>query len=189
MFSLLKLRRSSRPLDLAIEMAGVRMRERLLQVGKGDPAVFVATAAKVGLTGQASAVVGTPAAAADLERAAAQEGVLVEVTIAQTGNWPYEEGSFDVALVDGNLVAALDGQARSGLLADLRRVMRVGGRVLVIFRSRRGLASRLGFEIPAAYRGIAETLTSSLADAEFRPIRLLAAREGMTFVEAFRPRV
>ena len=165
------------------------MRERLLQVGKGDPAVFAAAAAKVGLTGQACAVVEAPAAAAALERAAAEEGVLVEVSAAHAGNWPYDEGSFDVALVDGNLVAALDAQSRVALLADVRRVVRGGGRVLVVFRSPRGLASRLGFETQAAYRGIAESLTSSMAGAGFHPVRFLAAREGMTFVEAFRPRV
>jgi ubiquinone/menaquinone biosynthesis C-methylase UbiE len=189
MFSLFRFRRGSRPVDLAIGMAGVRMRERLLQVGVGDPAIFAANAAKVGLTGRACAVVDAPAAAAALERAAAEEGVLVEVSVAHAGDWPYEEGSFDVALVDGNMVAALDGEARSGLLAEVRRVMRVGGRVLAISRSPRGLAIRLGFETPAVYRGIAESLTSSLAGAGFHPIRCLAAREGMTFVEAFRPRV
>jgi len=164
------------------------MRERLLHVGKGDPAAFAAVAAKVGLTGQACAVVDAPDDAAALERAAAEEGVLVEVATAHAGHWPYEELSFDIALVDGNLVAALDAQSRAALLADVRRVVRGGGRVLVVFRSPRGLASRLGFETPAAYQGIAEPLASALAGAGFHPVRFLAAREGMTFVEAFRPR-
>jgi ubiquinone/menaquinone biosynthesis C-methylase UbiE len=164
------------------------MRERLLHVGKGDPAVFAKAAAKVGLTGHACAVVDATPAAAALEHAAAEAGVLVEVTVAPAGSWPYDESSFDVAIMDGNLLIALDGQPRSALLADVRRVVRDGGRVLVVFRSPRGLASRLGFETPSAYQGIAQALTSSMADGGFRPVRFLASREGMTFVEAFRAR-
>ncbi len=95
-------------MDLALGMAGVRLGERLLQVGQGDPVTFAAAAGLSGLTGRACAVVDAPEAAAALERAAADKGVFVEVSVA-AGTWPYDAGAFDVAMLDGNMLLAVDG--------------------------------------------------------------------------------
>ena len=50
MLSFFRFRRGRGPADLALGMAGVRLGERLLQVGPSDPAVFSKAAAKAGLT-------------------------------------------------------------------------------------------------------------------------------------------
>lgn len=188
MFSLFRFRRSGGPVDLALGMLGVRLGERLLQAGLGDPALFAAAAGKVGLTGQASAVVTTPAEATALESAAVREGVLVDVAVAPAGLWPVDSGTFDVAVIDGNALLAADPAGQSTLCGDVRRAVRGGGRVLAIHRRGRGLAGRLGFETVKPGDGVARQLTHVLERAGFGPVRFLADREGQTFVEAFRPR-
>jgi hypothetical protein len=169
-------------------MLGVRLGERLLQVGLGDAALFAAAAGKVGLTGQASAVVTTPAAAAALESAAAREGVLVEVAVAPAGSWPVDPGTFDIAVIDGNALLAADPAGQATLCGDARRAVRGGGRVLAIHRRSHGWAGRLGFETGTPGDGVARQLTQVLERTGFGPVRFLADREGQTFVEAFRPR-
>ena len=188
MLSLFRFRRSRGPVDLALGMLGVRLGERLLQVGLGDPALFAAAAGKVGLTGQATAIVSEPSDAAVLDAAAVQEGVLVEVAVAPAGSWPVSPETFDIAVIDGNALLAADPSAQAALCADVLRAVRGGGRVLAIARRPRGWAGRLGFETGKTGDGVARHLTAVLERAGFGPVRFLADREGQTFVEAFRPR-
>jgi hypothetical protein len=187
MLSLFRFRRGRGPMDLALGMAGVRLGERLLQVGPGDPAVFVKAAAKAGLTGRAVAIVESAEEKAALEAAAAHDGVFVEVWQAATGAWPCDDEAFDVSLVDGNALLAGNAGQQERWLADTQRVVRSGGRVLAVYRKPRGLASRLGFELRESEDGTAQSLMRLLNRAGFGPVRFLAAREGLTFVEAFRP--
>jgi len=171
-------------------MAGVRLGERVLQAGIGQPRLFAKLAGKAGLSGRACAVVDSQPAAQPLQDAAAAEGVLIEVLVAEGPFWPLEDGSFDVGIVDGNALLRGDTTERQGRLAEVRRAVRSGGRVLVIRAVSLGLAGRLGFApshaLPSAE---ASALLHALEEAGFRPARLLAEREGMTFVEGFRPAV
>ena len=188
MFSLFRLRRARGSLDLIVGMAGVRLGERLLQAGAGHPRAFAVLAGKSGLTGRACAVVDAPAAARPLEAAAAEEGVLVEVITAQGGLWPFEEGSFDVGLLDGNALLAAGPGERTQRTRDMLRAVRPGGRVLTILGDDRAIAARLGFATTSAatvLRG--RELAVGLEMVGFRPVRVLAAREGIVFVEGFRP--
>ncbi len=188
MASIFKLRRARGPVDLAVDMVGVRLGERLLQAGVSNPRVFALLAGKTGLTGRACAVVDTAEAAALLEAAAEREGVLVEVSSAATGNWPYDDASFDVGVVDGNALLNADAPQRLDRLRDMVRAVRPGGRVLAVRSWPIGLAGRLGFARQrTAPSAEADLLVRALGDAGFRPVRLLAEREGLTFVEGFRP--
>ena len=187
---LFRFRRSRGPVELALDMAGVRLGERVLQAGIGQPRLFAKLAGKAGLSGQACAVVDSPAAEQPLQDAAAAEGVLIEVLVAEGPFWPLEDGSFDVGIVDGNALLRGDTTERQGRLAEVRRAVRFGGRVLMIRAVPLGLAGRLGFA-PSHARPSAEASAHqhALEEAGFRPARLLAEREGMTFVEGFRPAV
>jgi SAM-dependent methyltransferase len=188
MASMFRFRRSRGPLDLAVDMVGLRLGERVLQAGVSIPAVFARLAGKAGLTGRACAVVDSSEAAGQLEAAAAQEGVLVEVAVAEAGQWPYEDASFDVGVLDGNVLLKADAAARLGRLRDMGRVIRPGGRVLAVRSWPLGFAARLGLARERTTpSGEAEGLVRALTDAGFRPVRLLAEREGLTFVEGFRP--
>jgi len=155
-------------------------------VGPGDPTFFAAAAAKTGLTGQACAVVSTAGARVALEAAAVREGVLVEVAEA-TGFWPYVPDSFDLAVVDANTLLGADVSTQSAIGAELLRVVRGGGRVLAMHSTSRGWGRLVGFDTPKS-ADVAPALTQFLERSGFGPVRFLAAREGLTFVEAFRPR-
>ena len=169
-------------------MIGARMGDRVLHVGVGDPGCFAIVSSKVGLTGRSCAVVDNAAAQAILERAAADQGVLVEVALAAAGMWPYEASSFDVIVVDANALLGATALERQDRLANTARVVRPGGRLLAIQRRPRGIAGRLGFESRrSAPGGQALELVRALEQAGFKPVRVLAEREGLSFVEGFRP--
>jgi ubiquinone/menaquinone biosynthesis C-methylase UbiE len=175
-------------MDLAMDMAGIRLGERVLQAGMGNPKLFAKLAGKAGLSGRACVVVDSPEAARPLEAAAAAEGVLVEVVAVQAPFWPLEDAAFDAGIVDGNALLRGSAGERAGRLAEVRRVVRPGGRVLVIRSRPVGLAGRLGFSPShAGFSAEASALLQALEGAGFRPARILAEREGMTFVEGFRP--
>jgi ubiquinone/menaquinone biosynthesis C-methylase UbiE len=186
--NLKRFRRSRGPVELAVDMAGVRMGERVLHVGVGDPRVFALVSSKVGLTGRACATVDSAAAQATLEKAAARQGVLVEIALVSGGRWPYDSSSFDVAVVDANALLRSSATDRQNRLVNTVRVVRPGGRVIAIRRRPRGIAARLGFE-PASGPPGAQTLelVRALGQAGCRPVRVLAEREGLSFVEGFRP--
>ena len=175
-------------MDLALDMAGVRLGERVLQAGMGNTKLFAKLAGKAGLSGRACAMVDNPEAARALEAAAAAEGVLVEVLVAEGLTGPFADGSFDVGVVDGNALLRGTETERQGRLGAVRRAVRPSGRVLVIRSVSLGLAARLGFgPSHAGPSAEATALLNALQEAGFRPVRLLAEREGMTFVEGFRP--
>ena len=190
MAGLFRFRRSRGPMDLAMDMAGVRLGERVVQVGMGNPRLFAKLARKTGLSGRACAVVDSPDAARPLQDAAAAEGVLIEVLVEKGPFWPLEDGSFDVSIVDGNALLRGNAAERASRLAEVRRTVRSGGRVLVIRTFSLGVAGRLGFaSADAGPSADASTLLHALEGAGFLPARILAEREGMTFVEGFRPPV
>jgi len=183
----LRFRRSRGPVELAADMAGVRMGERVLYVGVGVPRVFALISSKVGLTGRACAVVDNASAQAMLERAAAQQGVLVEVALVPGGCWPHDSSSFDVAVVDANPLSATATGDLQSRLSDTVRAVRPGGRVLAIRHRPRGIAMRLGFDFARSTHGAeAHNLVRALESAGCKPVRVLAEREGLTFVEGFR---
>jgi hypothetical protein len=134
--------------------------------------------------------VDTAEAARRLETAAAQEGVLIEVLMGESGTWPLDPSSFDVGILDGNALLAAKAHEREWRLRNMLRAIRPGGRVLAVYSRPLGLAGRLGLpgsEKEGSPQG--RQLAGALEMAGFRPVRVLAGREGLTFVEGFRPAV
>jgi SAM-dependent methyltransferase len=167
----------------------VRMGERLLMVGD-DAALAAELASKVGLTGRCAAVVGSEAAAARVTAAAAAAGVLLEeIRVGALPALPLDDGTFDAAVLDAGptFLKNLDGQGRAELARSLARVLRPGGRLIVVegqpktpftlFRPRPD-----GLEEFRAAGGA----TTLLEGAGFHPVRLLADRDGQRFTEGLR---
>ncbi|MEW5983902.1 MAG: methyltransferase domain-containing protein [Acidobacteriota bacterium] len=179
-------RKSRGPVDLAADMVGVRLGERLLHVGVGMPRAFALLAGRAGLTGRACAVVADAISAKTLEAAAAREGVFAEVFTCATSLWPLDNGSFDVAVVDATWL--LQSRLASAVMPELWRCLRPGARAVALHRRPRGLALRLGFERRHDASREARLLEARLESQGFSPVRLLAEREGLTFVEGFRAR-
>ncbi len=149
------------PQDLAISMVGVKLGDRLLQVGCGNGAMFAALAAKVGLTGRACAVDATAAGVAKGQQAAERAGVLVEIAEAPCRALPHDAGAFDI-IVLYDVLAPVSEEDRTSSLREAQRVLRGGGRIVVVEQTRRrGLAALVGQ--PAIDPGY---VTSGGAEAE-----------------------
>ncbi|HEY2151096.1 MAG TPA: methyltransferase domain-containing protein [Vicinamibacterales bacterium] len=176
---------------LVVGMSGVKMGDRLVQIGCADGARLGAIAGKVGLSGRAVVVVPDAASAARATKGAAAAGVLVEVETAPPTRLPVEDAAFDLAIVDetGGLLATLRPEDRVQAIRELARVLRPGGRVLMIGAEPRGgfgaLLSRTQSGPPFVASGEA---TEALQADGFKSARTLAAREGLIFVEAVKPR-
>lgn len=175
--------RKSEADPLAVTMAGVKLGNRVLFVGMRDPVFIAALATKAGLTGRACAFEADEAraarGAAEIERA----GALVEATRAAWQTLPYEEGSFDVA-VARDVLPTLSSGERAGCLREVQRVLRPGGRIVVIEPApRHGLGAMFGrTPIDPAYVAAGGPL-AALQAAGFVAARVLAERDGVVFVE------
>jgi ubiquinone/menaquinone biosynthesis C-methylase UbiE len=168
---------------LAIAMSGVRMGERVLQIGMDTPLVTGLLAAKPGLSGESSMVVPDDATAVSAKRAAEKAGALVNIRVHDLENLPFDPHSFDLVVVhnrDGQLANLSEGK-RSRALQECRRVVRSGGRVVVI---EKGTPSGLTaiFQSRKEPEGTPATV-KALEAAGFRAVRLLGDRDGYRFVE------
>jgi ubiquinone/menaquinone biosynthesis C-methylase UbiE len=185
------LRRSTHVRDpLAVAMSGVRLGERVLQVGVDDARLVGLIAAKTGLSGSAACVVADEQQAAKAKGGADQAGVLMEIAVVPAGTLPHPDHAFDVAVIHSvsGLLASLDAPARRALLAESARTLRAGGRILVIEPgTRTGLRSM--FKPVPPSQATYDAGGGALADlrvAGFSPVRELGDREGLRFAEGIK---
>ena len=173
--------------DLRVTMVGLQLGNRVLQIGQGDPRLIALLAAKVGISGQASALVTDDAAADTLNRAAAACGVLIDVKVAPLRTPPFAQGWFDVVVIP-ELIGGMRPHERVGTLQGARQVLRVRGRCLVIETAPRGGLGALfsARSVDPHYRaqGGAE---AALRAEGFKPVRTLAERDGLLFTEGMKP--
>lgn len=170
---------------LPITMTGVRMGERLLQVGVDDPGLAGAIAAKVGLSGTAAFAVADPESAGRAGTAAAKAGALVDVTETRLDTLPYPDGAFDVIVV--HAMKRPVGDATGVSLDALRqcvRVLRPGGRIVAITPGPKSGLGALFRPSPAGQTG--ESAAEALTAAGFRPVRVVGELEGLRFTEGLR---
>lgn len=185
------LRKSSERRDpLAIAMIGLRLGERLLQIGIDDPASLGALAAKVGITGHAAVVAFDQRSADRARDAVAEASTLADVTTSADGTLAFDASSFDVGVVHGTggLLATLDAAVRARLFAELLRVIRPGGRVIAIDPGERTGLKAMFAPAPKVDERYAQSggTTAAMEAAGFRPVRLLADRDGCRFIEGLR---
>ena len=171
---------------LAVTMAAVKLGNRFLAVGVRDPALVAVLSAKAGLTGTACAVDEDASAVAKAAAAIERDGALADVTRALWGTWPYDDGNFDVALIR-DLLPTLTPNERMRTLWEVVRVLRPGGRALVIEPAPRGgfgaILSRQTMD--ADYLAAGGPL-QALKDAGFAAVRVLAEVDGITYVEGIK---
>jgi SAM-dependent methyltransferase len=183
--------RSGNPQPLVVGMVGTKMGERFVQIGCAHAGRLGAVAAKVGLSGRAVAVVPDDASAARARKGAAQAGILVEVEVAPLSALPLDNAAFDVAVVDdtGDLIGSLTDGQRVDLVRELFRILRPGGRVVAIGAgAAAGLTAMLGRGRSRPSLSATGAFNTLLSADGFRPVRTLAEREGLVFIEAAKPR-
>lgn len=168
-------------------MAAVRMADQIVFVGCANGGRLAAVAAPSGISGRAVVVAPDDASLARARTGAEQTGVLVELVASPLNDLPLDTNAFDLAVIDdtGGLLGSSRVEARVGIMREAFRVLKPGGRVLVLGAGRRG---GLGALLSRAATGPSID-PIPLLDAEgFRASRRLAEREGLVFVEAMKPR-
>ena len=181
--------RAARLEPLPITMTGVRMGERLLQIGVDDPVTVGALAKKVGLSGVNAVAVSSDAEARRVKAAADAAGVLIDVHVTRWNALPFEAGAFDIVVVHGTRgrLASLPPEHRVWCIQESRRMLRKGGRIVIIEAARRGGLAGLfrGHEVDEHYAraGGAE---GALKAEGFKPVRILGEVEGYKFTEGLK---
>jgi len=175
---------------LAVSMTGVKLGDRVAFVGVPAPGRAAAIAAKAGLSGRAAAVVPDAHAVARVGRAAADAGVLLDTDVAGMGRLPYGDGEFDLAVVDdtGALLERQSEDERGAVARELARILRPGGRVVVVGGGEPAGLSRLLSKSPASPLVVSGAVHTLLGANGFGIVRTVAEREGLVFVEGLKPR-
>lgn len=179
------LRKSSLE-NLSVSMAGIKLGDRLLVVGCADPMLIAQLAVKTGLTGQAFAVDEAAKAVTAAAETALREGALIETATVTWGAFPLESKSFDVAIVR-DVLPHLPADARSACLAEVQRVLRPGGRCLVIDGKGRQRTAAAGRSLAADNYEAPDGPAHVLLAHGFKAARILAERDGLLFAEAVKP--
>ena len=183
--------KKSDPYLLIVGMTGVKMGDRFVQIGCAHGGRLAAVAARVGLSGRAALVAPDEPSAARARKAAEDAGVLVEIEVAPPERLPLIDSEFDLAVVDdtAGLLGTMRAEGRVAAIRELVRVLRSGGRVLVVGAVPRGglgaVLSRTRNGPPFVASG--EARRALEADG-FKSVRTLAEREGLVFVEGIKPR-
>jgi ubiquinone/menaquinone biosynthesis C-methylase UbiE len=176
------------PHDLAVSMTGAQMGDRVLVLRCGDGGFLARLASRVGLSGRAAGVDPSEEARQRAARAAARAGALIELVDAPYTRLPYEADSFDI-VVAHDLLGRLRPEERVTCLREVWRVLRPGGRCLVIEpASRGGLWDLVASRSRDPYYLVAGGAVAALQAEGFRGVRTLAEREGRRFVEGAKPR-
>lgn len=178
-----KLKKSGGPRDLEVSMVGLKLGSSVLQLGGRDGQLIAALAKAVGISGEACAVVQTAEEADGVQRAAGKAGVLVDVKKASPGALPFDADSFDVVVVP-DLVGELRMNARVLWLQDALRVLKPNGRVVIIEAAQRGGLGSWFSQRSLDRTYLANGGARGALEAEgFRVVRLLAERDGRSFIE------
>jgi ubiquinone/menaquinone biosynthesis C-methylase UbiE len=168
---------------LPVTMADVRLGNRLLAIGASDPALIAELARKTGLTGRVCVVEPDADRAAHAATAIERAGALVETVNAPWGAVPLESDSFDVA-VARDVLLAIPADVRARCLGDAFRLLRSGGRIVVIESTARGgLASVLSRKAADSDYYQSGGATHALTAAGFSAVRVLAERDGAAYIE------
>jgi ubiquinone/menaquinone biosynthesis C-methylase UbiE len=172
---------------LAVSMASVRAGERVLQVGVNEPAIVHAIANKVGLTGLASIVVPNDALADRVRGYTGDDASSADVRIEPLDRLPFADQSYDAVVVHNRegLLRDMDATLRQQAVRDWMRVLRVGGRLIVLDAGKpRGMRGLLG---GGSSSDAGETI-STLQSGGAGSVRVISDRDGYRFIEGVRPR-
>ena len=176
---------------LAVSMSSVRSGERVLQIGVNDPRIVHAIAGKTGITGLATVVVPYESGAQRIREVVGEGSSSPDVRIEPLDRLPFADGAYDVAVIhnaDG-LLTSLDASVRHQSIREVLRVLRHGGRVIVLEAGKpTGMRALLGGPKHGARSEAAGGTVAALEAVGFVAVRVLGDREGYRFIEGLKPR-
>ncbi|MBI3096719.1 MAG: methyltransferase domain-containing protein [Planctomycetes bacterium] len=125
------LGREKRLRQWMLDLGGVQPGCAILDVGCGTGSLLLGAAGRVGPAGSLHGVEPSPEMAAHARGKASAAGIPVSVVEGSAGSLPYPAASFDVAF--STLVFHhLPGAMREGAVREMRRVLRPGGRAVIV---------------------------------------------------------
>lgn len=184
--SLLPLRRSGRQaVLLPVVMSGVRVGERVMQIGIDNLTIATAIARTPGINGRVAFLVPDERTAMLARKAAENALAVADIEVSPQMRVPFEPEAFDLVVLHARRGAleALDAATLQRLLGDIVRTLRPGGRLVVLSRGTAGGLSGWLRHAAPTLAGVEEALQR----AGYRPVRRLADREGYLFTEGLKP--
>ena len=177
------IKQDTRPHQTALAMVGAKPGQQVLVIGAGNGRLAAALAGVTGLNGRTLVVDASAGAETAVNAAAADAGALVEFAQGTCAQLESGGSLFDIVVVHRRLTAP--NVDRGGILDEAARVVRPGGRVVVIegkgASGWRGLLQKPG---PPAISGA--SVCDLLTAAGLLATRVLAESEGVTYVEGAR---
>lgn len=168
---------------LHVTMTGVRMGERFLQIGCDDRSLLSGLAAKVGLSGACAVAAFDEDTAERARKMGVGAGALVDVRVVTPSAFGVEAASVDLVVVDDTrgTFARMRAVDRAAALGEALRALRGGGRIEVVERV--AMTGLLGGHVtrPEGY-----AVEAALTAAGFKPVRMLAEKDALRFVEGFK---
>jgi ubiquinone/menaquinone biosynthesis C-methylase UbiE len=164
-------------------MIGAKPGQQVIMFGVGDGGLAAAVALVTGLNGRTLVVDPSADAIQRLDSAAANAGALVESMNGPLTSLPLENGVFDIALLHRTMTAA----DPSAMLTEAARVLRDGGRMLVIEGEPRPGVLGL-FRRPAAPGLSGDAVRELLSRTGLRAARILGESDGFVYAEGVKPR-
>jgi ubiquinone/menaquinone biosynthesis C-methylase UbiE len=169
------------PYQAALAMIGAKAGDNVIVAGAADPRLIAELALVTGLNGETTVVDDSPEAEQRVTAAAAEAGALVEFVRAPPASSTLEPASRDIAVLMAGL-RATDEHGRGALVDEALRVLRAGGRTIVVEGTRRTgplAALRTG---PAKLSG--EEVLRLLDRPDTRAWRHLGDADGVSYYEA-----
>ena len=160
-------------------MIGAKAGGSVVVIGAAGPAVAAEVALVTGLNGRTLVIVPRGIAPAVVEKAATEAGALVDIETSDLASLPVADGAFDIAVIsDADVDASLD-----GVIREAARVVRAGGRVVVV-KGRKVTGLRKLLSGSASDTAAADDrILSLLSGAGLRGTRLLGLAEGVSYFE------
>jgi len=166
-------------------MIGAKSGDRVLVIGAGDGRLAANLGLATGLNGRTLVIDRERGAEARIDAAAAKAGALVEFNAMPAATLSLDDATFDIVVIPHELSSRPED--RTQILSEAVRVVRPGGRVMVVERTERGgfrdLLSRDSRPVVAS-----DDVRALLVDAGLRAARVLADVDGLAYVEGIKPR-
>ncbi len=154
--------------------------EAVLDVGCGTGDLTLRAARRVGAEGRTAGIDASPNMIKIASRKAAKKGRDIDFRVAPIEDLPFADGEFDAAL-SSLMVHHLPDDLKVRGLAEVRRVLKPGGRLVVVdLKPGKGivgfLSHLMGHRLPDDY---AEQLKATMQEAGFEDVELLDVKNRM----------
>ncbi len=146
--------------EATLDAARVKAADNVLEVGCGTGTLTLAAKKRVGPAGEVHGLDAAPEMVAVAQRKSARAGQPITFRVGSIAALPYADDTFDVALCSFMIFHLPDDTRQTGL-KEIRRVLKPGGRVLIV---------------DALARPEREALRQGLAAAGFREISAVDRR-------------